>query len=105
KPTCQADGAHRRLRARTRHAHHLNGRHGTNDQFSQLRFKFGRSAKREAAAHRFVDCLNDSGMRVAQNEWTPRTDIVEVTIAINVVEIRSFPARNEQGMAAHGAKS
>src|SRR5262245_44013564 len=47
---------------------------------------------------------HDTRVRVAQDEWTPGANVVEVAVAIDVVEVRPFPAGDEQRVATDRPK-
>ena len=100
----QADGAHRRLGAGADQAHHLDRRHRLHNQLGKLRLPFGGSAEAGTAMQSFLDGPDHARMGMAEDERPPRTDVIEVTIAVDVVEIRPFAAGNEDRLAADAAK-
>src|SRR5262249_5800080 len=70
----------------------------------KLCFQFTRRAKRGAAAHRFLDGFHNARVCVAEDKRPPRTDVIEVLVAVHVVEIRPLAARHEERLTAHAAK-
>jgi hypothetical protein len=54
--------------------------------------------------HGLVDGLDDPRMRVAKNQWAPGTDVINVTMAVEIEEILPFPTLHERRLTADGAK-
>ncbi len=102
---CKADGAHRRFRARTDHAHHFDGRHRFANQFRKFGFALARGPITTAAVDRLNRRFDNSGMTMAQNQWTPRADVIEVLVAVDVVKIGALAAGNKWRLTTDSAKS
>src|SRR5262249_17046334 len=100
----QANPAHGRLGPRANHAHHLDTRNQLNDQLGQLSFQLGRSAEGASFREGFTDRLKDAWMVVAQDERAPRADKIEITIAVDIKEIRSFASGDEKRLASDSAE-
>ena len=62
------------------------------------------SAKAGATADRFDQGLDDSRMRMSQDERAPRADVVEVAIAVDVEHVRTFAALDDDGFAPNRAE-
>ena len=100
----QANGAHRRLGTARHHAHHFDRRHRIDDQFSELGFQLGRSAEAGPVVQRFLNGADDARMTVAQDQRSPRADVIQVVIAVEIEEARPFAASDENRIAADGAE-
>ena len=83
----QSQGAHRGFGAGTDQPHALDRRHGGDDQLGQFAFRFGRSAEAGASLGGGLHRGDDSRRRVPQNQRAPRADVVDVAIAVEIVEI------------------
>ena len=99
-----ADRAHRRLGPRVDHPHHFNGGDGVHHRFRQFGLRPGGSAKAGAPLERAADGVEHRGMPMPQNVWTPRPDIVDQPVPIEVVEIRPFPPIHHEGFAPDTAE-
>ena len=104
KAARQPNRAHRGFRARIHEPHFLDARHGLDDQLRQLIFRFRRRTKARATARRFFDRRHDARIRMPQNERPPRADVIDVAIAIDIPQIRSFTALNDNRLSADAAK-
>src|SRR5262249_42974475 len=80
----QSQGAHRRLGAGADHANHLDARHRLDDQFGEVRLALSRGAETGALVQGLLDGPHDPRMTVAEDERAPRTDIIEIAIAVEV---------------------
>src|SRR4029077_17015682 len=86
------------------HAHHFNTRYRCNDQFCQLRFRFRGRAETGPAVQGFFNHPHHARMAVAQDERAPGADIVQIAVAVQVVEIRPFATGDEDGLTADAAE-
>src|SRR5439155_22187084 len=77
---------------------------GVNDQLRQLGFQLGRCSKAHAAPRCFLDGANHLRMRVAQDQWTPGADKIQVLIAVDIEEERSLAASDKRRIAAYCAE-
>ena len=100
----QAHGAHGRLGARTDKTHFFARRKRLSDARRKFDFEFGRHAVTRAAARLLGNGLNDLRMRVAQNQRSPRADVIDVFVSVGVPQARTGCAIDDDGLAAHGAK-
>jgi hypothetical protein len=75
---------------------------GTSDDFFRhLDLGFGRRAERQAARGRILHRLHHVRMGVADDRRAPRTDVVDITLAVRIPEVRAFGAGDEARRAAH----
>src|SRR5262245_58738823 len=100
----QAHGTHGRFGSRRDHPYHLDRRHRLVDQLRQFAFELGRSAEAAAVPRRFDGRGDDARMRMAENHRPPRADVVDVTMVIDVVEVCSLAACDEDRFAADSAE-
>ena len=80
----QPHGRHRRLRPAVHEPHHLETRHAPPHFFGELDLGLARRAVRPAALCRLADCLEYGGVRVTEDQRPPRTDVVDVALAVGV---------------------
>ena len=104
KAAGQANRAHRGFGAGIHQPHFLDRRNRLDDQLGQFAFGFGRSAKTGAARGGFLHRRDHLRMRVPQDHRSPGADVVDVAIAVDVVQIGAFAALEEDRLAAHAAK-
>lgn len=99
-----ADGAHRSFSAGIDEADFLDRGDAADDEFGEMGFGDGGRAETRSAIDCCVNCRADFGMGVAQDHRSPGTDVIEVAIAIKVVEVGALTALKEDGLAADAAK-
>src|SRR5688572_15850986 len=97
----QTNRAHRGLGSGTNESYFFDGRHEFAHEFGDLHFKARGCAERESALRRHLDRRNHGRRRVPEDHRPPGADIVDVLLAILVVKIRTFTAREEYRVAAH----
>ncbi len=100
----ETDRAHRRLGARTAHAHELDRRHQLDDLAGDDRLDFGGCAERQAVDRRFLHGADHVRMRVTEDHRAPRADVVDELAAIGRPGPRALGAREEDGFAADAAE-
>ena len=100
----QAHGAHGRLGARTDKTHFFARRKSLSDARRKFDFEFGWHAVTRPTARLLGNGLNDFRMRVAQNQRSPRADVIDVFVSVGVPQARTGCAIDDDGLAAHGAK-
>src|SRR5262249_9689716 len=100
----QADRAHRRFRATGNHADHFDGWHGGNDYLRQLDFQFRRRSEARPFVERGFYRSDDPRMAMSEDERSPRADVIEITVAIDVDQIRPSASLDEWRLAAHAAE-
>ena len=104
KTACQTDGGHRCFRAGADKAQLLDGRHDFGDFFGNDNFAFSWRTKRQTAQCCFAHGFNDFGMGMADNRGTPRADIVGITRAVFIPNIRAFCLFDKARHAADAAE-
>ena len=72
---------------------------------ANARLRFRRGAERGAAADGLFDGLDNARMGVAENERSPGADVIEILVAVDVVEIRPFAAGDEERLTADAPKA
>ena len=82
----------------------LDGRNRPGNQRGEFDFEFGGDAKTGAAFGLLGDCGADGGIRMAQKDGAPRTDVIEELVAVRVVEVLPFAALDDEGLAAYGVE-
>src|SRR5262249_38260019 len=86
------------------HADHFDGWHGVNYQLSEPRFEFGRRTE----ARSFAECSfhrgEDARVALAEDERSPRADVIEIAVAIDVEKVRPSAAPDKRRLAAHAAE-
>ena len=104
KTACQTDGGHRCFRTGADKAQLLDRRHDFGDFFGNDNFAFSRRTKRQTAQCRFAHSFNDFRMGMADNRRAPRADIVGITRAVFVPNIRAFCLFDKARYAADAAE-
>ncbi len=89
-PSRQTNGAHGGFRAGVDHAHHFHGRECIHNALRQLHFQFGGRAKAAPRCRRFLHRHYDLRVRVAKNHRPPRSDVVDIGVAIDVIDPRAL---------------
>ena len=100
----EANRAHARFGAGTHQADHLDRRHQAHDLLGQLDLALGRRAEGKALHGGLLHRLQHRGMAVPEDHRSPRSDVVDVALAVRVPEVRPQRARDETRCAAHGAE-
>ena len=93
---------HRGLGARRDQADEFHRRHEAAKRLRHLDLHLRRGAERQAVRRRFPDGVDDRRMRVAEDRRPPRSDIVEIALAVGVPQVRAVAARDEAWRAADG---
>ena len=77
---------------------------GKVDQFGQFHFPFGGGAEAGAGVQDASQGRHHLRVTVTQNERSPGSHVVQVAVAVHVVDAGSLAAIDEQGVASHGAE-
>ncbi|CWP41039.1 Uncharacterised protein [Neisseria meningitidis] len=104
KTACQTDGGHSGFGTGADKAQPFDGRHDFGDLFGNGDFAFGGRAERQTAQRGFAHGFDDFGVRVSDNRRPPRADIVGITRAVFVPNIRAFGFFDEARHAADAAE-
>src|SRR6266550_822636 len=75
-------------------------RHPIANQLSELHLKLGRHSERRSFLHRSRERIEHNRRSVAEDQWTPRQDEVDVLLSIDIPDSRSFAARGDNRLAA-----
>ena len=97
----QSNRAHRRLGAGASHANQVDSRHQRRYRFGKLDFERGRCAETETLARRIGDRGNYFRMRVPANHRPPGGDVIDVSIAVDIEQVRAFGAIDKRRRATH----
>jgi hypothetical protein len=93
----QAQGAHGRFGARVNETHHLNVGHEVHHPPGQFDFKRAGRAVRGPFHGRLLDGLDHLRVGMAGDERSPGKDIVDVAVAVHIVEIGPSPRSMKSG--------
>ena len=97
----QANGAHGGLGAGIDHAHQLHGGQLAAERIRHAGFYFCRCAKAKAFGGHFLYCADYFGVRMPGNHRAPRTDIVDITFVIGVIQAGALTTGEEHRIATH----
>ena len=86
-PPGQADGRHDGLGARVHHADHLDVGHQLHHELGHLHLPLGGSAEAESVLDGPLHRLPDDRVVVPQDHGTPGTDIVQIFVALHIVDV------------------
>ncbi|OQA43269.1 MAG: hypothetical protein BWY52_01922 [Chloroflexi bacterium ADurb.Bin325] len=100
----QPQRAHGGLRARVDEAQQLHAGHEALDQPGQLELQRAGRAEARTLRGRAAQRGGHTRVRMAEDQRPPREDVIQEAVAVHVVEIGPFPARDEQRVAAHRAE-
>src|SRR5215210_1483451 len=92
----EPDGAHRRLRPRVGHPDCLYRRDGPAHQLSELDLEFRRGTEGRALSGHGLYCLDNLRECVPEHERTVAHHVVQIGIAVDVEDARTFTALHEQ---------
>ena len=96
----EADRAHRRLCARVDHPDHLDRGEAVADRGCKLDLALGRRAVAGPAGGGLGHRLDDAGIGVAENQWAPGADPVDVAVAVDVDQLEALAALDEDRIVA-----
>ena len=97
----QPDGAHRGFGARVDQPHLFDRGNQVDDQFGQLVFRFGRRTETGSRVNRRDHRLSHARMTMSQDHRAPRSDVVDVAIAVDVEQIGTFAPLEDDRLATH----
>jgi hypothetical protein len=100
----QPDGRHRGFGAAVHEPHHLERGHPLPHRLGELHLRFARRAVRPTPFGCPAYGLEHGGMGVAEDERTPRADVIDVRLAVDVGEATPGRARDEKGRSADRSK-
>ena len=91
-----AHRAHRRFGSRADEPDPLHRRHQHGDALGKARFEFGGAPKLVPRARRCRQRLQQPSGRVAVNQRAPGHHVVDVGVAVDILELRAASAHDEQ---------
>src|SRR5262249_6454799 len=97
----QPDGGHCRFGPGTDKADFLDGGKGCDDLLRQLGFAWCACAEAGPIAIRSLDGLDHGWMRVAKDQRSPGTDIIDVLVAVSVPDVRALAAYDVRWLTTH----
>ena len=103
-PACEADRRHGRFGPRVHHPHLLDRGHDFDDEFGQFRFQDRGCSKTRAVRQRAFDRADHRRMSMPEDMRTPRSDVIDQPIAIDVVQVGPFAAFDDERLSAHATK-
>ena len=95
----QADGAHGGLGARVDHAHHVHRRHQLAEQIGHAGLDFRGRTEAESLCRHFPDRTDHVGMCMTGNHRSPRADVIDVALVIDIEQPGPFTAAEEYRVA------
>ena len=96
--------AHRGFGPRARQTYPLNRRKRRCNLSSELDLQLGWRAVACSARDGFANGFDNNRMRVAKYHWSPRPDVIDVTVAIHIHDVSPGGLANEDRRAANRAK-
>ncbi len=97
----ETDGAHGGLSTGGDHPDHLDIGIGVADHFGQLDLEPGGGSVGGPVFGCGLDGLHDLGMAVAEDHRSPGADVIDIGVAVGIVNLGTLGALNEQRVAAH----
>src|SRR2546421_6265535 len=104
KPAREPDARHRRLSAAVHHPHFFDRRHPLTDQFRQFHFERIRNSKTQAARGRLAHRIDYHLRRMPKDRRSPTADVIDVFVSIDIPNLRSLSACDEEWLAIDVAK-
>jgi hypothetical protein len=92
----EPNGAHGGFGPGRHEAHHLERRNGVDELLGQLDLPLRRRAECGPLGRGFPDSVHDLGIGVAEDEWTPRHHPIDVAASLDVLDVRTLGAANEE---------
>ena len=100
----QSDGTHHRLGPAADQPDLLDGSEGRDDSLTQFRLGHRGRPERGALVDGLVDRFDHSRMGMAQDHRAPRTDVIDVFVAIDVENVRSARVVDEHRIEIDAAE-
>ncbi len=101
----EPDSRHRRFGSGADEADLLDCWKGLNHQSGEICFCRSGGPKAGAVARSLDDGLQDLGLGVAEDQRSPRANVVDVLVAISIPHVRAHPAHQKRRGAANGPES
>src|SRR5512140_3584623 len=103
--TRESDCAHGRLGTGTDHSDHLYGWDSINNHLCEYDLFFSRSTKAGAAVSRRFYRSNNVGVAMSEYHRPPGADIVNVFVAVDIIDFAAGCTRYEDGIGSYRFKS
>ena len=100
----QPHTGHSRLRPAVDHADFFDRRQTRRDELRHLDFERVGKAVAQSAPGRLAHRVDDDPRRVAENGRTPRAHVVDVCVAVDIVQVRALGPLDEKGFSADTAE-
>ena len=100
----EAQGRHGGFGSGGDEAEFFNGGDGAGDELGEVGFGGGGGAETGAGGGGLLDGLDDGREGVSEDHGSPGAEVVEVLVAVGVVEVCAFGAGKEGRLAADGAE-
>ena len=104
-PTRYPNGAHGRFRSRIDHPHSFHERQALLHQLAESNLSGTRSTKAGPLPNSFLNCRQHILRSMPQNHGSPRQDVVNIAVAIDIMQIGSAGFFDKKRVAAHSLKS
>ena len=104
EPSRHTNGAHGGFGSRVDHPHSFDRRDRIDHQFGELRFQFAWCTETGSLRKCSKDRVHDRRMPMSQDMRTPRSDVIDVSIAIDIEQVGSIGSIHHNGCTAHGTK-
>ncbi len=95
---------HDRFGAGTDEADLFDRTNGLNDYLGQVGFKLRRYAEAGSFGHNLFDVPEDFGVCMAENHRSPGKAIVDILVAVHIVQVCSFCLVDKNRIRANGSK-
>src|SRR5690606_37985865 len=82
----------------------FDGRDSFDEKLGKFGFRFRRRAKARSPSESLLDRLDDGRMPVTENVRSPGADVIDQPIPVDVVQILSVTAGDEQRLSPDGSK-
>src|SRR4051812_46929873 len=96
--------AHSGLGAGGNETQPLDRRHGFDNQLPESDLVLGRRAERHSVLRGVGHRLDDGRLGMAQDEWPPGAEEVDVIVTVGIVDVGSFSVGHERWGPTHGTE-
>src|SRR5687768_3099600 len=98
----QTQRRHRRFCPGVDETNHLNVRHEVHHAFGEVNFQRTRRTIRRPFQCRLLNRFYNFWMRMSHDKWSPRKNVINVTIPIHIEEVCAFTMIYEEWLPTHG---
>jgi len=100
--TREANRAHSCLSARTDQAQFVYRGNHCVDHLGQLRFTFSGRSERRSSLQCLLDRLRNFAVCMAEDEWSPRANIIQIFFSVHIKKVGCMPSLNESRGLPYG---